>query len=166
MSQNELRIKFTQQGFEAALSKIRQMEMLMKDTSPIFREWLEKAHKYWMTNWGEQGRPYGLRWKGLSEKYKRRKKREVGSAKADLIYTGRLKAAVNGGAGWNESFGNASVTFGVDLPYAAIHQFGGPIRGGIMPQRPYIMPADNQSLPAALVTELNLIIDKKLKETQ
>lgn len=163
MSQNEVRIELSQQGYDEQIGRINRLEMLMKDTTPIWREWAEKAHKFWMENWGFQGRPYGLRWQGLSEKYKKRKRREIGSAKADLIYSGRLKDAVNGGAGWTERVDGSNFEFGIGIEYASIHQFGGPIRGGIMPQRPYIVPADNRSLPAALVTELELIIDKQMR---
>ena len=163
MSQSDIRIEITNQGYDEQIARLNRMEMLMKDTTNIWDAWLEKAHKYWMDNWDYQGKPYGLRWKGLSEKYKKRKQKAVGSTKADLIYTGRLKAAVGGGAGWSQKVSGSTLEFNIGLEYASIHQYGGRIRGGYMPQRPYIVPADNNSLPAALVTELSLIIDKNLQ---
>jgi len=152
---NELRIHLSK-----ALEK-------SSDLSPVFNNFKDRFYQVIEQNWGMSGTMFGLRWKELSPKYKQWKIKHYGNGKANLILTGRLKAAATGKS--NESnvkIEKLKMRIGINnIPYAQIHQEGGWTGRANMPQRPYFFMKDGTIHPRLerfLKEELNRFFEKEV----
>lgn len=102
------------------------------------------------------------RWTSLSKKYAKWKFKKFGRRVADLVLTGRLKRAVDGGLGWYQMINNNKAEFGiVGIPYASAHQYG--YLPHKLSSRRYFLASGNQ-LPMAVNNYLLGQIEKTFYE--
>jgi phage gpG-like protein len=137
-----------------------------KDVRPIWEDFLDAFKVYVDQKWSEQGHNWGKRWKGLSDNYKKWKRVNYGTAKANLQLTGKLRRAATGSKvdGWFQEIKQTSARWGIrGIPYASIHQFGGKTGKATMPQRPYFMDIDGL-LPGELLQALFDVTDMYFKD--
>jgi phage gpG-like protein len=87
----------------------------------------EKAKNYVMENFRTQGANLGKPWQPLSRRYGRRKAKKYGDKKPMLELTGRLKNSIKS---ITPVVNGNTVTIGTNVPYAAIHHYGGTIMQG------------------------------------
>lgn len=103
-----------------------------------------------------------MRWTKLSKKYSKWKFKKYGRRVSDLVLTGRLKKAVDGGLGWYQIIGNTRAEFGITgIPYAATHQYG--YIPHKLPPRRYFLASGNK-LPMAVNNYLLGQIEKTFYE--
>lgn len=164
-------VKFTQKGWTEAIQKMRKLIEWGENLQPELEKWISFYKGLINKYWGEQGRPYGKRWKGLSDQYSKWKSKFAHSRKADLMLppSFNLVRAATGGTGWFEKFDNNEMKFGIDLaviPYARIHQFGGYAGKGhrsLIPERRYMMGGekDNPMLPTEAYEMFKKLISER-----
>jgi phage gpG-like protein len=100
-------------------------------------------------NIGDTGLDRPKPWGKLTNKYAKRVKREY----ATLKVSGALQDSIR-----ESNLTDNSVEVGSDLPYAAVHQFGG---GNNLPERPYF-PATETGLTPGMEAEMDAIVEEEL----
>lgn len=154
------------QGFEELLLKLKQMQESGKDISPIFQETIDffKLNMQYKFDARQTPDEPPTRWRQLSPKYAKMKFKNLGTRLANLVYSGTLRNAVNGGAGWYEDIQPTSAEWGITgIPYAAIHQYGsGPVgKPKNIPARRYFLASGNK-FPKAVLNYMVSRVDDHL----
>lgn len=107
---------------------VNQLEKKLGDLTPALQdigEYLQIAHAQ---RFKDQVSPDGNAWEPLSPSYQRRKKKNRNRI---LFADGNLANSLR------YQIGNNELKFGTNLPYAAIHQFGGEINIAARSQKMY-----------------------------
>jgi phage gpG-like protein len=142
-------------GFDKVIKNIEQTKkalpkVIANDTKNFF-----------LDSWAKQGWD-GKDWQVPQRKvpgtssYKYPKKgAEARHTRATLVKTGALRRAV---ANSLKVCTFELIKFQVDSPYAAVHNFGLPIRGGTMPQRQFM--GDSPKLRQQQLTKINEYFNK------
>lgn len=145
-------------GFGSIKEKIRQMKEILP------AQLANQAQNYFVASWTKQGWD-GKKWEtpqrkiqGTSE-YKYPKKKGLGRrTRATLVQTGDLRRRTANSIR-SAKLGREGVRLVVDLPYAAIHNDGGPMaNGGKMPQRTFMK--DSPILRVQQREKIKLFTDK------
>lgn len=136
-------------GFEWAIEQLKKMQEAAQNISPVFMETLGEFTRQQRARFDARISPDEppTRWGQLSKKYAKWKMKNYGKRIANLVLTGRLHDAVNGGPGWFATIGKNEAEWGIrGIPYAAAHQFG----YKKMPARPYFVTSDG-NMPKAVI---------------
>ena len=146
--------------------KLRKLKDLGVNVKPILEDTLEAFKTNMRAGFRarqSQGEP-PIAWKRLSKKYANWKFKKKGIRIANLVLSGRLKSAVNGGPGWYQKISKKRLEFGIrGIPYAARHNYGDKTKvKGSMPKREYFL--DKGKLPKAVINYMYGQIEKKFKE--
>lgn len=150
--------------YNETLNKLKKMKEKGISLVPIMEKTVEAFKANMKADFRARQTPNEppIRWTKLSKKYANWKFKKYGRKIADLVLTGSLKRAVDGGIGWYQVIGNNRAEFGISgIPYAAAHQYGYIQHN--LPPRPYFLAAGNQ-LPIAVKNYLVGQIEKTFYE--
>ncbi len=159
--------RVTKLRIEYSLKALKQLEFLKSqgiNFAPLFEDTLDVFKKNMRAEFKARQTPDTIpqRWTALSPKYAKWKFKHYGRRVANLILTGRLKRAVDGGAGWYQTVQPMRAEFGiVGIPYASVHQYGS-IKKNI-PERRYFLTEGNR-LPSIVVNYLITRVEQEFQK--
>ena len=143
------------EGYDEIQQLLQKMTKKTEDTAPVMAEIANSLYNITMDSFSEQKSPSGVPWKRLSAATLKRKKHP-----GKILYeTGQLHRRI-----YTRS-DNDRAEIGVNLPYAAIHQFGGNAGRGkkvVIPARPYF-PLEDDTLSKVAVDEIVEILEEFLE---
>lgn len=141
--------------FDKVLANVNQLKQELP------RVLANDAVRYFNDSFRQQGWD-GQRWQtpkrkipGTYEYEYPKKNAKTRRSRAILVQSGRLRRAV---ATSVRVVSFQLIRFVVDLPYAAIHNQGGPIKGGVMPQRKFM--GDSKTLRNLQRAKIKAALDK------
>lgn len=110
------------------------------------------AQRFFLSSWDKQGFTDVV----TTPWAPRKKETKKTKGKSILVGTGRLRRAVSQSA---KIVTFEKIKFEVNLPYAAIHNYGGNLgNGGKMPKREFM--GDSKTLRDLLEKKINLVVEK------
>lgn len=125
-------MRLTVSGLTKRIDEMREMAARARDLSPAMQAAAEAVVKHVSDRFRSKTDPEGAPWQPLAQSTVARRRKGSSSILTD---TGVLKNSIA------VTSGKRSVTFGTNVPYAGIHQFGGRAgRGGsaLIPRRSYL----------------------------
>ena len=145
------------EGYDEIQQLLQKMVKKTDDTAPVMAEIANSLYNITMESFAGQKSPSGAPWQRLAPSTLRRKKHP-----GKILYeTGQLHRRI-----YTRS-DKDSAEIGVNLPYAAIHQFGGHAGRGrkvSIPARPYL-PLEGDGLSKVVWDEISEILEGVLDES-
>ena len=140
------------EGMDEVQQLLKHIGKRTDDTRALTGEIANTLYNVTMESFASQSSPAGVPWQRLSDVTLRRKKH-----KGKILYeSGQLHRRIY------HTHDDTTATVGVNLPYAAIHQFGGKAgRGGRVhiPQRPYLPLQESGDLYPKAWEEIAFVLE-------
>ena len=142
-------------NYEAVQLRINQLGKKVKDFEPVWKEFIKVYQEDTIKNMDTGGiGTNDTKWTRYTDKYSKRKKR--GRKIPDLKLSGVLRDAIKGGPGWSAKISGKSLNMSINLPYAAIHQYGHKEKK--IPARPYFFRKDGRIMARSLASLYKILL--------
>lgn len=137
--------------FNEFVKEMKEVELRADNTEPLMAHIANTLHLFTSQAFEREASPFGEKWKSLSPATLKKSK----GLKKKLVDKGKLVNSIH------TSHTPTSAKIGTNVPYAAIHQFGGKTGRNhkvFIPARPFMPINDKDNIPQTLADEIQELV--------